>query len=133
VRYQKASAPEAALLLGQPSLLREPRLVEVLDRSYPGAAFLVYSEASGAWVHVPEGNRRTPTFMGFRGPLPSEDFLVPRPCVAFQGSTQGPGRIFYAAEFNRESIPVPGPLSVAYGSPAETVYVVTAGGAPVPR
>jgi hypothetical protein len=129
VRYHKASAPEAALVLGQLSPGVEPDLVAEAERRYPGATFLGYFDESGArWSPVPVGDTRRARFMGFRGPL---DWDPRGRCAAFQGSTSGPGRVFETGGFRRESIPLPGPLEARYSSPTESVYVV-APAAPLP-
>ena len=131
VRYHKASAPEAALFLGQ--MRPSPALVVHMERRYPAAIFLGYSAEDGGWFHVPAGNMVKPRFMGFGGPLPTEAVPTQGGCLAFQGSTPGPGRIFQGTGFRRESIPVPGRLETRYTSPTEAVYVVTVDAPAAPR
>jgi hypothetical protein len=132
VEYHKCSSVPSALLFGYGRPPVDGGHLEMLQQLHPAALFLDYvRDAGGAapsdFRFLPYESWTHPRFRNFRGGLPLAAVLQGRSCVAFHGSTGGPGRLFVSPDFARESVPIPGRVEPVYVSPSESVYELELG------
>jgi hypothetical protein len=129
VQYHRASSVPSALLFGYGRPEVDGGDLSLLGELYPSAVFLDYVHAGeemqpSSFRFLPYESWTHPRFRDFRGGRRLDEILRGRPCLAFQGSRAGPGRLFVFSDFARASIPVPGPVQTLYASGTEAVYRV---------
>jgi hypothetical protein len=131
VEYHKASSVPSALLFGYGRPLVDGGDLALLQGLYPSALFLDYvTEAAAApsdFRFLPYESWTHPRFRNFAGGLTLAEVVDGRSCIAFHGSTGGPGRLHVSPGFAGDSLPVEGRADPLHAGPLESVYRVELG------